>query len=138
MTVGPPTNITFPLLIVLSFFQLVFISLRRGIYFTYVKFHRLVYTFAFISYLFPPFYVNQESSFPHVTSPLYFRFLVFRLTPNVSIIPLDKTTFTKKRLFISFKSSPCSGRSVVRTVYVTVDLWRKIKWNRRNILNFVF
>ena len=25
--------------------------------------------------------------------------------------------------------SPCIGRSVVGTVYVTVDLWREKKWN---------
>ena len=137
MTVGPPTNVTFPLLIVLSFFQLVCISLRRGIYFTYVEFHRLVYTFSFLIFS-PTFMLTKNQVSPLVTSPRNFTFLVFRLTPNVSIIPLDKTTFTKKRLFISFKSSPCSGRSVVGTVYVTVDLWRKIKWNRRNILNFVF
>ena len=28
-------------------------------------------------------------------------------------------------LIIFKQISPCSGRSVVRTVYVTVDLWRK-------------
>ena len=101
------------------FFKLVCISLRI----TYVEFHHLVYTLAFLIFPPPPFSVNKESSFPHVMSPLNFRFLIFGLIPTVSIIPLDKITSTEKRLFyfmqkFSLKWAFSCGNSVRESQFV--------------------
>ena len=126
MTVVPPTNITFLIRKRYSLFPHCFVCFSNWFVFLYVlRMWNFIIWFTHLRFLSspPPFSVNKESSFPHVMSPLNFRFLIFGLIPTVSIIPLAKITSTEKRLFyfmqkFSLKWAFSCGNSVRESQFV--------------------